>query len=337
MTFNAGLTADQITIAVTVFNRRTYVLQAIESALNQTAPVRVIVVEDCGPDPALEEFVKSRFGSRIHYFRNARRRGIFGNWNACMDLCKTEWLSILHDDDYLAPNFIEAMLDLHRQIPDCGLYFGQTMIVDHLGEPLPQPTTLAFSSPSKRVQLTDVLFITPFPFPGHIFRTQNARDQGGFRESSLYCGDWEMWSRLIAFYGGAQTSLIVAFNRGHAGPERGTSQIYRTGRLYPLTFVQRKRNLRLLRNAGTQMPFDRRQGPDGLQIPTRMLLCHGTTMSPRVLRYNVKLFLLSSPPHPGYALFQLGARLFGVPFVKIASRVWTWVRSSSLQRNANKH
>ena len=106
MTLPSGIPADQITIAVTVFGRRTYLRQAVASALDQTVPVRVIVVEDCGPDPTLEAFVRKEFGSRIEYFRNQRRRGIFGNWNACMDLCQTAWLSILHDDDYLAPGFV---------------------------------------------------------------------------------------------------------------------------------------------------------------------------------------------------------------------------------------
>src|SRR5690242_712154 len=51
--FRMELKPEQITIAVTVYNRRDYLPDAIQSALNQTVPVRVIVVEDCGPDPGL--------------------------------------------------------------------------------------------------------------------------------------------------------------------------------------------------------------------------------------------------------------------------------------------
>ena len=69
-----SVSAEQITIAVTVFNRRKYVKHAVASALNQTAPVRVMVVEDCGPDPGLQDFVRQEFGTRIQY-RNPRRRG----------------------------------------------------------------------------------------------------------------------------------------------------------------------------------------------------------------------------------------------------------------------
>src|SRR5205814_2267068 len=109
----------------------------------------------------------------------------------------------------------------------------------------------------------------------------------------------------------------VAVNRGHTGSERGTSWVYRTGRLYPLTYIQRKRNLALLRKSGRSLSFDRRDGPGGLQLPTRMLLYHGAGMSRRLLAYNTKLLLLSKPPHFRYALFQQVVRLLGAQFVRM--------------------
>src|SRR5580658_7936336 len=103
------LRPEDITIAITVYSRREFVLGAIRSALAQTIPVKVIVVEDCG-DPALRDFVLREFGSRIEYFRNPRNRGLFDNWNACLEYCRTPWISILHDDDLLHPIFVETML-----------------------------------------------------------------------------------------------------------------------------------------------------------------------------------------------------------------------------------
>src|SRR5436853_6494964 len=109
-----SFSADQITIAVTVYNRRDYIEQAIETALNQTVPVQVMVVEDCGPDATLQDFIKGKFGSHIEYHRNAQRRGLFDNWNACLELCRTPWISILHDDDFLDPTFVPAMIELAK-------------------------------------------------------------------------------------------------------------------------------------------------------------------------------------------------------------------------------
>src|SRR4051812_23588544 len=105
---------QEITIAVTVFDRRQYIGQAIESALNQTSSPNpaVLVVEDCGPDPELRSFVEKRFGDRIRYIRNQKRLGLCGNWNACIAACHTAWLCILHDDDFLEPTFVQSMTEL---------------------------------------------------------------------------------------------------------------------------------------------------------------------------------------------------------------------------------
>lgn len=83
------ISADQITIADTVYDRRQYLVQAGERALNQTVPVKVMVVDDCGPDAALREFVRAQFGIRVGYYRNVQRRGLFDTWNACVEPCST--------------------------------------------------------------------------------------------------------------------------------------------------------------------------------------------------------------------------------------------------------
>src|SRR5438105_9684751 len=110
----ASLSPKDITIAITVYDRRDHISQAIRSALAQRCqePLRVIVVEDCGPDTGLRDSVLSEFGSQIAYYRNQRRRGLFDNWNACLEACATPWLCILHDDDLLEPSFIESMIEL---------------------------------------------------------------------------------------------------------------------------------------------------------------------------------------------------------------------------------
>jgi glycosyltransferase involved in cell wall biosynthesis len=171
---STSLSPDQITIAVTVYDRRQYLLQAVRSALNQTVPVRVMVVEDCGPDPTLQGCVKEQFGSLVEYVHNPRHRGLFGNMNACLELCPTPWLSILHDDDYLAPEFVETMLELHRQFPDGGLYFGGTTMVDENGDSLWEWPSPALPERWRRVTLQDVKWTTPFAFPGQFFKIEDA-------------------------------------------------------------------------------------------------------------------------------------------------------------------
>jgi glycosyltransferase involved in cell wall biosynthesis len=314
-----NLTPDDITIAITVFNRRQFLKQAIASALEQKFPVRVMVVEDCGPDPGLQTFVKEEFGDRVVYIRNSRRRGLFDNWNACLEHCQTPWLSILHDDDLLTPKFVEAMLELNRNAPDCGLYFGETKILDSQGQLQPCMHRPPLAVPWQRTPLEYTLPITPFPYPGNLFRVDYARAVGGFRGTSQYCGDWEMWCNLIAQYGGAQTAVAIAINRSHEGLERGTSKIFLNGRLRPLSFVQQKRIIHLLRQSGKPARFQRDELLKTSPMSANYLVRHGAVLTPRLLRYNTGLLLRSKSPNLPYAAFKVAAGLFGVPFVKAVS------------------
>ncbi len=316
-----SLQANQITIAVTVYNRRQFIKQAVASALSQTIPVRVVVVEDCGPDPTLEALVQEEFGPSIEYIRNARRRGLFGNWNACVEACATEWLSILHDDDYLAPGFVEAMIELSRQAPGPALYFGQTIRVDEQGQSTTESQFPPVEGDWRRIGLRDALHSTPFPFPGQLFKVSAAKEAGGFRESSYYCGDWEMWTKLIARWGAAQTAKVVAYVRCHDSWDRGTSAVIRSGCRIPATVIQQKRVLALL-PADSRIGFDWAAYRSANPLPVRFLLRYGVSLRPLLLGYHLRLLLRSRSPHWRYAVYQQCARAGGTGFVRLSSRLW---------------
>lgn len=312
---------ENITIAVTYFSHKNYVKQAVASALNQTVPVRVMVVEDCSPDLEHGAELKAEFGARIEYVRNPARRGLFGNWNACLECCRTEWISILHDDDFLAPNFAEAILKLAGEAPGLDLYFGQTVLVNEQGQPLPGNPFPPVTGPWKKMLLADVVYNSPLSFPGQLFRVAAARGLGGFRASSHYCGEWEMWAKLIARGGAAQSREFLGFFREHGAWNRGTNRILRSGKAIPAAIVQHKRVLALFPQEG-RIRFDRRDYQRRRPMSVIYLLRFGQTMSPRSLRYHVGLLRLSRAPHWRYAIFQQAAKLGGPRFVKLMSRLW---------------
>ncbi len=316
------LSPEQITIAVTVYSRREYVLDAIRSALDQTVPVRVMVVEDCGPDPTLRELITSQFGARIRYFRNERNRGLFDNWNACMEYCATEWLSILHDDDLLRPNFVETMLGLAREAPNRALYFGRVSVLTEQSWEKAAPSA-TWGKPWREIDpvvLADGCFVM---FPGQLFRVGSAKEAGGFRQRSYYTGDWDLWFRLALRFGAAQSEREVSSARAHYGIDRGSSRVERMGWKWALDNVQRKRNLRLLRAAqGIEIHFQRAKGLNLSPMPSRYLLRYAEGFSKRWLKYNAWIFVHSAPPHAGYALLQWAVRLLGPKVLRYASMLW---------------
>jgi glycosyltransferase involved in cell wall biosynthesis len=325
-----NLPPQEITIAVPVYKRRQYIKQAVASALNQSIPVRVVVVEDPSSDSTLETFVRDEFGSRIEFVKSPKWRGQFGNLNLCLDVCTTEWISILHDDDYLAPGFVEGMIELVRHAPNRALYRGQTILVDEHGQPEPNRPIPRLHGDWQGLALQDILYGS-FPFAGQMFKLSTAKELGGFHEHCFFCGDWEMWARLIARGGAAQTGKVLAYCRSHDSWDRITNTSMRKGRHLATTYVQQKRILALLPR-DSKIGFDRSAFLRDHPIPVRFLLRYGASLSPRLLAYHVGLLLLSRPPHQGYAIYQRCAKVGGVRFVRLSSMLW-----NRLNQGASQH
>lgn len=306
----ATLSPKDITIAITVYDRRKYISQAITSALAQRCGegVQVIVVEDCGPDAGLRDAVSKEFGSRIAYHRNQRRRGLFDNWNACLELCTTDWLCILHDDDCLEPTFVESMIELAEAAPGRALYYGLGDAIDAAGASIVKhPTFISFSW--HEMPLEDWIQYDPVCFPAQLFNVAAARAVGGFRGTSRYTADWEMWFKLTLASGSAATNRVVATYREHHSIGRGTTAVDISGRKHAYVNMQRKRHIAMLREKTPQPRFDRHMFYKEAPLPSRFILQHGYSFSPQMLRYNAGLLGVSSPPHFSYRLLQLLSRL----------------------------
>jgi glycosyltransferase involved in cell wall biosynthesis len=317
------LTGSDITIAVTVYDRKQYIRDAIRSALGQRTanPPRVIVVEDCGPNPTLRQSIINEFGDQIQYFRNQRRRGLFDNWNACIEACRTSWLCILHDDDFLEPNFIESMIELERAAPGRALYYGLADVVDSAGHPRevhPRSTSFAWHE----LDLEEWARYDPVCFPAQLFNVEAARTLGGFRPSSRYCADWEMWFKLAMNYGAAATNRVVANYREYHSAGRGTSTVDISGRKFACTNMQRKRHMAWLRQKKPAVCFDRQTLFKESPMPSRFILQYGYAFSPRMLRYNAGLLYLSRPPHFAYRLFQIVTRVLTWRSLRVFSRIF---------------
>jgi glycosyltransferase involved in cell wall biosynthesis len=315
-----------ITIAVTVYDRRDFIEQAVLSALNQTVPVKVMVIEDCGPDTELQGFILDRFGPRIRYYRNLQRRGLFDNWNACVEYCGTRWLSILHDDDYLKENFVETILALFAAAPDRGLYFGNHVVVNSNGDPLYLGQQVT-KDPWRNIDLLTLADSNWLGFGGQLFPVECVRRLGGFRRASVFCGDWEMWFKLSAEFGGVFTTTPVVAARLYHDQRKGTSKVVRSGRNHAAIIVQRKRNYASLKRAGLLEKVDIATLRAINSIGVREILTYGGGFSRRMFRYDVKLFLMSPPASFLQRAFQWMCKVGGVSLLRVLSSVFNFLKS----------
>lgn len=214
-----------LTIAIPVYNRTDFFAEALSSALNQTVKVRVVVVDNDSPHQEFERIVREIGSDDVRYIRNPQNLGMEGNWNACIAHCTSPYLSILHDDDALHPQFVEAWLATRPQ-SDAVWTVGCA-----IGESAPFKTdgtqdSFITSVTKLRVQsvpLTRFRYATLSPFPGVIFP---AATDSRFDAELHGAADTYFWFALAKRYPVVYTSARLAFYR--RSPHQASSNLFAT-------------------------------------------------------------------------------------------------------------
>lgn len=135
--------AMTISIVIPTYNGERFVEQAIQSVLNQTRqPDEIIISDDNSTDNTLE--ICNRYSDRLNIFCNPKGpSGFVNGWNNAISHASCEFISILHQDDILAPAFLEEIEKAYRQYPDVKHLVSNCNYIDGNGDTIRQSTHLS--------------------------------------------------------------------------------------------------------------------------------------------------------------------------------------------------
>jgi glycosyltransferase involved in cell wall biosynthesis len=104
---------ELVSICIPVYNGEKYLTECLESAISQSYRFIEIVVVDDGSSDSSFDIISDyqQRDSRIKLFKNPRNLGLVGNWNECIRSAKGRWIKFIFQDDILATNCIELMMD----------------------------------------------------------------------------------------------------------------------------------------------------------------------------------------------------------------------------------
>ena len=126
-----------VSIIIPTYNRAEKLERAIRSALQQTYEnLEIIVMDDASPD-ATPETVESFNDPRLRYIRQDQNQGPNENWRHGIEKARGDFFCILPDDDALAPEFAEKLVDALQEDDEMILAFCDHWVMNKEGHTLP--------------------------------------------------------------------------------------------------------------------------------------------------------------------------------------------------------
>jgi len=127
---------SRVTVFMPVYNAELYLKQAIDSVLNQTyKEFELLIIEDASTDHSLQ-ILKSYSDPRIEIYLNEKNMGISYTRNRGLELCNTEYMALLDDDDIAMPYRLEHEVKYLDEHPDVQVVGGHQRQIDEFGNDL---------------------------------------------------------------------------------------------------------------------------------------------------------------------------------------------------------
>ena len=186
-----------VTVVLPTFNRAKFILEAINTALNQSyRNIEVIVVDDGSKDDT-EQILKNIIDSRVKYVRHSENKGAAAARNTGIQLASGEFIAFLDSDDIWQRDKLTKQVDkiLLSDQSVALIYCGMLKIDESgrvLGEKKPQYRGEIF----KHLLYDNCIGSTSVP----LLRMDVLKEIGGFDERLKSREDYDLWLRIAKRY-----------------------------------------------------------------------------------------------------------------------------------------
>lgn len=210
-------------IVIPTYNGAEFVAEAINSALRQTRPADEVIVSD---DNSTDETIQicKRYGNRIKlYVHKDGPSGFVNGWNRAVAHAVGDYISILHQDDLLAPTFLEEMEHGLRQYPQVKHLFVPCNYIDASGKITSTPNycdgQLKLYSGSLYVKAYYTIGVPNIHRCPGVMTHHDIFKQCRYREEAGHIADDDFFYRVGQYTDVLAIMLPLAFYREHLSSE----------------------------------------------------------------------------------------------------------------------
>lgn len=184
--------------------------RAIDSVLYQTCDYsyQVLIVDDFADrkiPSEFEKYVKSINDDRIIYYKNEKNLGVFANWNRGIELAESEWVTILHTDDFYKDNFLQTMKDIVIKNPKIDQLACNYKLINLLKDNHDISTEFAGNIGEAKiikVSYLDYMYEMYTSVKGSFYKKKSLLEVGGFRSQGdgLGLDDYPLMLRYAYYF-----------------------------------------------------------------------------------------------------------------------------------------
>ena len=264
---------DKLTIALPVYNRTDFVKSALDSAVKQTVPCSILLIDNNSPHDDFKKIVDSYEGIEIKYIKTEETVPQDENFNNCFRYAETPWVTVLHDDDMLHCQFVEFCRNI---IEKHGKDVGGVMVPSFVSEEeWSEIYTLKSMSEDIKFVREPYFYFNTVPFPGVLVNKDVALKIGGFNNELFPVADFDFWYRYSREMPMVYIPQPMAFYRISASQSTNSMVTDMINNIYEyrLRLIKNSRKNNLLTRLGLEharienieyfkMTYDRLELPD---------------------------------------------------------------------------
>jgi glycosyltransferase involved in cell wall biosynthesis len=205
-----------VTIGIPTYNRADgFLKDAVKSAMAQNySNIEIIVSDNCSKDNTAQ--VVQGFGdSRISYHRHQENIGAENNFNFCLDQAKGDYFLLLHDDDLIDPDFVDACMRAAGGKTCFGTIRTGVRVIDANGTVQRESENRVTGDTFEDSLLAWFNHESPWYLCNTLFNTQKLKQIGGFRSKHKLLQDGMAVTKLAAQYPKLNIPDVKASIRKH--------------------------------------------------------------------------------------------------------------------------
>ena len=183
----------RISVIIPTYNRKDFLLAALNSVFAQTRPAAEVIVIDDGSTDGTDDALAGYSHSLVYHYQN--NAGQNRARNVGQGLASGEAFLFLDSDDLLFPDALaklSAALERHRDAP---LAYGRAQIIDREGN-VTEPVWPAANEAERDYLWESLMSVNFIRSTGVVLLRRTALEAVGAWDESLKIEDWDLWLRL---------------------------------------------------------------------------------------------------------------------------------------------